>query len=123
MKYCEICDRFHPKKYHIENFIEKRVERTMDIDKFAFGCCEACIECSDTRESRICLSCKKLMFYEALKDGVIEVLDGKDYFVEQSIMHITTCIDNFSEQISNLNDQLEEVSSEMNKLYHKPMWP
>ena len=83
----------------------------MDIDKFAFACCEACIECNKEKESKICLSCKKLMFYEAIKDGIESVLNGKDYFVEESIKHITDCIDNLSSQIDELGYEINKLNS------------
>lgn len=38
-----------------------------DIDQFALGTCEACIE--NSNQTKICLSCMKILVYEAIKDG------------------------------------------------------
>lgn len=40
----------------------------MDIDKFAGAHCDFC----DSEQSKPCLSCMKIIIYEAIREGVLE---------------------------------------------------
>lgn len=61
----------------------------MDIDKFAFSSCEACIE--NEKQTKICLSCMKILIYEGIKDGIYssnidfeKLIDKIEYLAEMT---------------------------------------
>lgn len=81
----------------------------MDIDKFSFGYCEACIE--NDKQTKICLSCLKQIIYCATRQGCA---DGLVHSMPDS-KEITELAEKLCDKLEFVGQQLDELGIEINK--------
>ena len=85
----------------------------MDIDKFSGGHCDFC----NYEKSEPCLSCQKIMYYEAIKDAWSRYLETKYSYEERgdAIEKLTNKIEYLGEMINELGMEIFKIRMAINE--------